>query len=166
MNKNFLIFILTVVFNFISFSSYAISTNDKIQIEKIIYHYINAVQQKNIIELSKVLDTKDINVLQLYYLTFKAINQKLLKYKIKKIEQFGDRAIVMVNSKWSISKSDGKDSYESEINQVFLVQHDKKRWVIKKIMREENFELIVKNYFLKKNNTNNIKKSNYSIKTR
>jgi len=150
MKRLIIAFISVFVFGFFNNSMAKTESNIEPQIERIIVGYFEAVQNKNLKKVAGLMTVRDPKILDIYQTAFMALDQKILGYKIKKVLQSPNKAIVLVESQWQIVSKVTNESFTPVKEDAFLFEKNKGQWKIVRILPEENLDLFIKNYFLKK----------------
>ncbi|WP_188020330.1 PAN domain-containing protein [Deferribacter autotrophicus] len=144
MKNIFKFLILVLLFHSISFANEA-PVND------LIYHYFQAIQNKDLQTINRLFINQNPNRIKAYNAVFQATDQRINSIKIKNVKIFGNKGIVEVDADFLIISKVIPDSFNYQENQVFLLEKNSfNQWKIAKIITKEDFNLIIKNYFLKK----------------
>ncbi|MGA1862011.1 choice-of-anchor C family protein [Deferribacter thermophilus] len=139
-----------IIFMFVSiFFLFNTVFGSNASIENIIYNYLNAIQSEDINWIKSNFKSFDDKRLQLYAAVFKSINQKFSNVSIEKVQQDGNKALVEVKFQTIVMSKVNSDSFEENSDLIFLLEKISNKWYIVKIVPYEDFNIIVKSFFLK-----------------
>ncbi len=120
------------------------------QVTRTIVTYFQAVQNKDLPGVAKTLVITDPKTTNVYQATFKAISQRLVNYKMEKILRYNTRALVLVRSRWQITSVATGEGFTATNEHAFLLEKKGSTWKIARILPAQNLDLLLKNYFFKK----------------
>ncbi len=122
----------------------------------LISNYFKAVQRKDINWIKVHFTTFGKKEYEIYSLVFKSLNQRFINIKIKRMNIFGNRAIVDIYTKSVITGIATHKTYNSASEVVFLLEKNHYgRWKIAKILSRADYDILLKSLYIKRYAQNN-----------
>ncbi len=150
MKKLVVVSLLLLVFALFPYQAARADSLSDFQITRTIVTYFEAVQNKDLGRVAGLMATRDQKTLKVYQATFRATNQRIMDYKVKKILKYQTRALAWVQSQWQITSTATGEGFTATNENAFLLEKRGNLWKITRILPAQNLDLLVKNYFFKK----------------